>query len=326
MIIRYFLPVILFVFILFGCDKKSTYDFISLGNAVPDFSADSAYAFIEWQVKKGSRVPGTLSHLDTKNQLIKQLKSYLGKSMVGVQRFKKVVYGDTLELFNIIASINSNSTNRVLLCAHWDSRPYADEASTDELKQKPVIGADDGASGVAVLLEIARVMSQNPTDIGVDIVLFDGEDYGKKSDLKYYFLGSREWSENPPVKGYHPRFGILMDMVGAKGATFLKEGFSMGENPFLVDAIWKIANELGYSSFFKDEKGAGIADDHYVLNANLPFSTIDIINHSIDSRGQVIFPKHWHTEHDTIEIIDKQTLQAVGDVLLELIYNRIPRN
>ncbi|TNE73002.1 M28 family peptidase [bacterium] len=309
---------------LLGCQKPKWYQFEAQGNSVPKFSADTAHKFVQTQVEQGSRVPGSEAHLQTKNWLVNQLKLYAGKSSVGAQKFKQVVYGDTLTMYNIIASINPGAKDRIMLCAHWDSRPRADEASTKELQEQPVIGADDGASGVAVLLELARVMSTKTPEIGVDIILFDGEDYGKKTDLSHYFLGSRQWANNPPVKGYNPRFAILLDMVGAKGATFYREEFSASEAPYLVDGVWKIADELGFSDTFINKKGAPIADDHYILNSVLPFPTIDIINHGVDARGNVIFPKHWHTEHDTMDIIDKNTLEKVGSVLLELIYNRIP--
>lgn len=313
------------ILIAFSCGKSGNrFELTSKGNKTPEFSSDSAFTFIQKQIEVGPRVPNTKAHLLTKTYIIKELKRFIGSDKVGQQKFTQVVYGDTLALSNIIASINPEITDRILLCAHWDSRPYADEASTKELQKNPVLGADDGASGVAILMEVARIMGETKAEIGVDLLLFDGEDFGKKTELTYYFLGSRYWAQNQPVKNYKPRFGILLDMVGAKQATFLKEKLSYDASFSLVDGIWKIGDDLGYSSIFVDKLGAQVADDHYILNKYLSFPTIDIINHSLDARNQIKFPAHWHTENDTIEIIDKNTLKAVGQVLIELIYNRLP--
>ena len=308
---------------MFSCDKGPKFSLDSKGKTVPVFNADSAFYFIEKQLEPGPRVPNTEAHQTTKTYLIKELKRFIGKAQVGQQKFSQVVYGDTLNMSNIIAVINPSMTDRIMLCAHWDSRPYASEASTEELKKQAVLGADDGASGVAVLMELARIMGENNPEIGVDILLFDGEDYGKPTDLDHYFLGSRFWAQNQPVKNYRPRFGILLDMVGAKKATFLKERISYDASFSLVDGVWKIASDLGYENIFVDKMGAQVADDHYILNRYLSFPTIDIINHAVDFDKSIKFPDHWHTENDNLEIIDKQTLKSVGQVLLELIYNRI---
>lgn len=317
-----FLSIITLLFYSCG-SETATNRFTSKNNIVPDFNADSAYSFIEQQIKYGPRVPSTESHRLTRTFLVNTLKKYAGAKNVGLQKFSKVVYNDTLEMANIIAVINPTVTDRILLTAHWDSRPRSEEASTEDLMKKPVLGADDGASGVAVLLEIVRVCSLQKPEIGIDIVLFDGEDYGKPSDLSNYFLGSRYWADNQPSKNYKPRFGILLDMVGAKNATFLKEQFSLQKAPSLVDGIWRIAEEIGYQEYFRNKIGSQIADDHYILNRYLKFPTIDIINHELNNDGSLKFPAHWHSENDTIEIIDKKTLKATGQVLLELLFNRL---
>jgi len=319
-----FLTLFVIVVYLISCSsEKARHSFISKNKPVPAFNADSAYSFIEEQIKWGPRVPGSEAHTLTRDYLVAKLKSYAGEKFVGQQRFTKVVYGDSINLKNIIAVINPENPDRIMLCAHWDSRPRSEEASTEALKKEPVLGADDGASGVAVLLEMLRAIQKNKPDVGIDIILFDGEDYGKSSDLSNFFLGSRYWAKNQPSKNYKPRFGILLDMVGAKNATFLKEQFSIKAAPSLVDGIWNIAEELNYSHVFKNKLGSTVADDHYILNANLAFPTIDIINHDLKNDGSLKFPDHWHSEKDTISIIDKETLKAVGDVLLELIFNRL---
>ena len=301
--------------------SKTGLQFSEKGRAVPEFSSDSAFAFIEAQLADGPRVPNTYGHVKTREYLENQFKEYAGSNAVFSQEFTEEGYSGELKLVNIIAAFNTTTADRIMLCAHWDTRPRADMDSVRTADFIP--GADDGGSGVAVLLELARIMADNPPPIGVDIVLFDGEDYGTGGDLDYYFLGSRYWSKNPPVPGYAPRFGILLDMVGAKGARFPKEEFSNRYAPNLMNELWTIADEKGYGQLFPNEIGAGVLDDHTIINENTNIPVIDIINHARGEDGNITFPAHWHTHQDDIDIISKQTLQGVGDVLLELIYNRI---
>ncbi|MDZ7660164.1 M28 family peptidase [Fodinibius sp.] len=189
-------------------------------------------------------------------------------------------------------------------------------------KTNPYLGADDGASGVGVLLEFARLFKKNPPPIGVDIVLFDGEDYGKEGDLSKYFLGSRHWAKNPPVEGYSPRFSILLDMVGGRNARFPKEGYSMQFAPALVNEVWSIAKGEGFDELFIQEMGNKISDDHVVINRILGIPTIDIIRHNPNSKNSQFAP-YWHTHDDDLSIISKKTLDGVGQTLLQLIYNRV---
>lgn len=296
-------------------------NFEKKGHAVPDFSADSAYHFVERQVSFGPRNPGSEGHQKTEAYLIRKLKDYAGDRMAYSQNFTAAGYdGDSLALTNIIAAFNPSQSDRIMLCAHWDTRPRADEDSSNT--DQPILGADDGASGVGLLLELARLFSENPPPIGVDIVLFDGEDYGKSGDTANYFLGSRYWAQHPPVPGYSPRFGILLDMVGGKNAQFPKEQYSMRYAPALVNEIWSIAAEEGSGHLFLDKQGKAISDDHVIINRILGIPTIDIIRHDANQKGPGFAP-YWHTHRDDMDIIDKKTLQAVGDVLTELIYNRI---
>lgn len=316
------MPLFLIAFITISCgQEKSRLNFEKQGRNVPAFNADSAYHFVEQQVSFGPRNPGSEGHRQTKAYLIKKLRSYAGSQSVYPQEFTAEGYdGDTLALTNIIAAFNTQSSDRIMLCAHWDTRPRADKAS--ENTDKPILGADDGASGVAVLLELARLFEKHPPPIGVDIVLFDGEDYGKEGDLSKYFLGSRHWSNNPPVKGYSPRFGILLDMVGGQNAQFPKEGNSMLYAPTLVNELWTIADAQGYDNLFLDKEGRAISDDHVVINKVLGIPTIDIIRHNLNKNGSHFAP-YWHTHRDNMSIISKETLGGVGNVLTELIYNRV---
>lgn len=315
--------IILVAMMLVSCssDDSERLNFSEKGNEVPMFNADSAYAFVEKQVAFGPRDPNSTGHRQTKEYLLEKLKAYAGERSVFAQEFTEEGYdGVSLELTNIIAAFNPQAGDRILLCAHWDTRPRADEDSLDT--ETPILGADDGGSGVGVLLELARIMSRELPEIGVDIVLFDGEDYGEKGSLEKYFLGSRYWANNPPVQNYSPRFGILLDMVGGVDAQFPKEKYSLQYAPALVNEIWSIAEEKNYESYFLDQPGSAISDDHVVINRILNIPTIDIIRHQPDTED-ITFAPYWHTRADDMDIINRETLQAVGDVLVELIYNRI---
>lgn len=310
-------------FLLISCSEedKSRLNFEEQGREVPEFNADSAYQFVEKQTSFGPRNPNSKGHQQAKEYFLEKLASYAGNRAVYPQHFTAESYeGDSLKLTNVIAAFNLKSSDRIMLCAHWDTRPRADKDSVNT--EEPILGADDGASGVGVLLELARIFKDNPPPIGVDIVLFDGEDYGKEGSLEKYFLGSRYWSDNPPVKGYAPRFGILLDMVGGQNARFPKEQYSMRFAPALVNEIWAVADEKGYGNLFEDTKGNAISDDHVIVNQKLGIPTIDIIRHTPGPYSAQFAP-YWHTHNDDIDIINKETLQGVGNVLTELIYNRI---
>lgn len=312
---------VLLSFLLISCGEgDARLQFESQGREVPEFNADSAYQFVQQQVSFGPRNPNSTGHQQTKEYLLAKLQSYADKRAVYPQQFNSEGYeGDTLQLTNIIAAFNTASNDRIMLCAHWDTRPRAEKDV--ENSGKPILGADDGGSGVAVLLELARIFKENPPPIGIDIILFDGEDYGREGDLSKYFLGSKYWSNNPPVKGYAPRFGILLDMVGGENARFPKERNSVHFAPALVNEIWAIADEKGVGNIFVDQKGNRISDDHVVINQTLGIPTIDIIRHDTESESQ--FASYWHTHSDDMSIISKETLGTVGNVLTELIYNRL---
>ncbi|MDX1640024.1 MAG: M28 family peptidase [Balneolaceae bacterium] len=323
-ILLFGLSLVLFIG-LSGCESteyEQRLNFEKKGREVPSFSADSAYQYIEEQVALGPRSPGSEGHRRAKAYLIGKLAEFAGERRVFAQHFTARGYeGDTLRLTNVIAAFNPTASDRIMLCAHWDTRPRADEDPHEP--EKPILGADDGGSGVGVLLELARLFRNDPPPVGVDIVLFDGEDYGKKNDTEKYFLGSRYWANNPPVKNYRPRFGILLDMVGGENAQFPKEKNSLRYAPALVNEVWQIADGKGYSDIFLSREGSAISDDHVVINRILRIPTIDIIRHNPGVESGVEFAPYWHTHEDDMDIIGKETLQTVGDVLTELIYNRI---
>ncbi len=314
------LPILLSI-IFFSCSNKPNLQFQDRNRTVPEFLSDSAYSYIEKQVSFGPRVPNTYGHVKTKEFLMNKLRDFAGNNAVYAQEFSEEGYGETLEMANIIASFNPTAQDRIMLFAHWDTRPRADMDTSRTSEY--ILGADDGGSGVGVLIELARIFSEKVPPVGVDIILFDGEDYGTQGDLGKYFLGSRYWSKNPPVPGYRPRFGILLDMVGARNAAFPKEEYSRIYAPNLVNEVWGIAAEKGYSDIFLNEPGSGVLDDHWVVSENTGIPTINIINYSVGEDGNTEFAPHWHTHEDNMSVIDKSSLQIVGEVLLELIYNRI---
>ena len=290
---------------------------------VPAFDADSAWVFVENQVKFGPRVPNSEAHVACGNYLASELKRF-GAQVYEQEATLTAYNGTQLKAKNIIGSYNPENSKRVLLFAHWDSRPYADHDKDPANHKKPIDGADDGASGVGVLLEMARQFSIKSPAIGIDIIFFDAEDYGTPEFVKEYkentwCLGAQFWAKNPHVKGYKADFGILLDMVGAKNASFFKEATSMRYAPQIVEEVWSTARDLGYGKFFINAEGGAITDDHQyvILGRNIP--CIDIIY--TDPESDNGFGPHWHTQNNTMDNIDRETLKAVGQTVLQVVYN-----
>lgn len=285
---------------------------------LPDFNSDSAYAFVKAQIDFGPRVPNTKAHVNCGDYLINKMKGWC--DTVIVQAGTVTAFDKTrLSFRNIISSFNPQTKRRILLFAHWDTRPWSDQDTIN--KDKPSLGADDGASGVAVLMEIARQLKKNKTGIGIDIIFFDAEDWGMEGGgpgaEDSYALGTQYWAGKLHVNNYTADYGILLDMVGAKGAQFRKEGLSRTEAGFVVDKVWQMANRLGYSSYFLYEDGGWVTDDHvYVNQINIP--SIDIIHSSHATKSG--FPAHWHTHADNIDVIDRNVMKAVGQTLIGVIY------
>jgi Zn-dependent M28 family amino/carboxypeptidase len=291
----------------------------------PKFNADSAYKFIEEQVNFGPRVPGTESYEECADWISDKLRSY--GAQVEIQKFKARTYDKvTRNGKNIIASFNPKEQKRVLLMAHWDTRPFADHDHNPDNKNKAIDGANDGGSGVGVLLEMARQFSMKAPGVGVDIVLFDLEDWGPPSDLQipydeeYWGLGSQYWAQNPHKYGYNPSYGILLDMVGAKNAEFRREYYSDRYAEFVVNIVWDAADTMGYGNLFINEQGGQITDDHYFVNKYARIPSIDIIHLDPTSVNRSFFDQ-WHTVDDNMDIIDKTTLKGVGEVMMYVVYN-----
>ena len=320
------------VLLTLGCD--STTDSSELPPAeqkvslpVPNFQSDSAYAFIEQQVAFGPRVPNTAAHQECEEYLVNQLTGF-GAS-VQVQEFEAEAYdGTSLQLSNIIASFYPEQRKRILLAAHWDTRPFADKDT--ERTNEPIDGANDGASGVGVLLEVARALQNADTvpRVGVDIILFDGEDYGEPEGQKavqtesnnkvWWCLGSQYWSENKHQPNYSAYYGVLLDMVGAEGATFYEEGVSERVAPSIVNKIWSTAQQLGFGSYFINKESPEIIDDHVYVNYNGKIPMVDIVEYEPTSASY--FAKYHHTHDDDMDVISRETLEAVGETVLHVIY------
>ncbi len=282
------------------------------------FLTQDAYQYIQKQVDFGPRVPGTPEHKACADWLYSELALYVDKiEMKPVQ--VKIGDGSNKPCYNIFGQINPDAKTRILLLAHWDTRPWADMENPPSTE--PVTGADDGASGVGVLLALAKNIHQDlkgDLNIGIDILFTDVEDYGKTEwGSNSYAIGTRYWANEAKTQGYKADYGILLDMVGAANARFAMEGFSKQYAPQVLQKVWKVAHASGYGSYFVFEDAHQITDDHLPINQILKITTIDIINLPAGSRTG--FVPHWHTLRDDISVINHQTLEAVGQTLLNLI-------
>ncbi len=285
----------------------------------PSFNEDSALAYVAAQVNFGPRVPGTPAHAACANYLARKLESF-GLEVI-MQRGVVTTYNNRkFELSNVIGSYRPERGNRILLCSHWDTRPFADRDSINP--DQPFDGANDGGSSTAVLLEVARQLSLEQPDLGIDIILFDLEDYGEymKNNDESWGLGSQYWSRNLHKPGYFARYGILVDMVGAPGAVFPREGYSMQYASEVVDKVWRIARKSGYGKYFIDDRFQGIVDDHYFVNKIAGIPCINIIHYDLSNRD---FMSCHHRHCDNMDQIDSFSLKVAGQVLLETLYHEL---
>lgn len=316
------LPLI-FLTLFISCNKKSEkpdsklISFTIIEKSAPDFDDDLAYEYILKQLSFGPRNPNSSGHKLAKEFLFNELKKFA--DTVYHQNFNYPGYDrEILNCSNIIASFNPQEKIRILLCAHWDTRPRSDEDKNPANQNRPIPGANDGASGVAVLLSLAKILSEQKPDFGIDIILFDAEDYGKKNDLMNYSLGSKYFIQNKP-EYINPQFGILLDMVGDREAIFKKEPNSYQFAPDVVELVWKLAGELNLKTF-SNEFSNPIYDDHIPLG-EMGIKIINIIDADlIGADSSNPRRNYWHTQNDTIENISKETLNEVGKLLTHLIY------
>lgn len=292
----------------------------------PAFDADSAYAFCEKQCDFGPRVMNSEAHDKCGEWIVAKFKQY-GCTVVEQKADLKAFDGTMLKSNNIIASYKPELTTRILLCAHWDSRPWADNDPDSTNWKKPVMAANDGASGVAVMLEVARLLQKaDSLKVGVDFVCFDAEDWGvpQWSDAEdngdSWALGAQYWAANPHKPGYEARFGILLDMVGGNGARFYQEGMSKEYASQIVDKVWAAARVAGYESMFPNDQGGYVTDDHIPVNKTAKIPTVDIIPYYPNCQ-QSSFGPTWHTVNDTMENIDRNTLKAVGQTIIQVLFS-----
>ena len=277
-------------------------------SGVPEFDSMSAFTFLEQQVDIGFRYPGSPEHKELQKYLTGKLQDF--GANVSLQPFDAVLTtGDTLHLINIIGNYNKGASKRVMLAAHYDTRPYADRDPDPENRDKPILGANDGASGVAVLLEIARLLEQSEPPVGVDIVLFDGEDYGREGVPIDYCLGSAHFARR--LRGYRPSAAIVIDMIGDRDLEIMMEGYSRAASHALLSELFDIAEGLGFEQF-RREKTVAIIDDHLPL-IQAGINAVDLIDFDYE---------YWHTLEDTPDKCSPESLDAVGKVLLHYIWRQ----
>lgn len=276
--------------------------------AAPSFDGPQALRWVEYQVAAGPRIPGTAPHRAVGDWLLAQLRQRA--DTVEVQAFTHVTMtGDTLPLRNFIARFRPGERDRVLFLAHWDSKPHADQDPDPAKRTLPVPGADDGASGVAVLLGVADQLTRTPPSLGVDLLFVDGEDYGSfEGDAPDNLLGSRYFAQHL-LPGYRPLYAVLLDMVGDKDQAFPQEGYSLERAPEVVERVWQTAEDIGLGRIFRTVQGIALTDDH-----------IPLLGAGIHAADVIDFDyAYWHTTADTPDKISATSLANVGKVVLALV-------
>lgn len=330
--LNYIFYYLIFLLTLVSCrengSKTETIETPVFVNAVaPQLDGSAILTKVQTQVDFGPRVPGTAAHKTCGDWIEAEMRK-LGLSVQN-QNFPAATYkAIPFTGRNIIASSNLNATKRIMISAHWDSRAYADQ--DDERINESILAANDAASGVAVMMEIAQAIAKDSGNfnIGIDYVFFDAEDMGPPADYegKYqndysgFCLGSDYWSQNPHVPNYRAYYGVLLDMVGAKGAKFKKEGVSKKSAPNIQATIWNTAASLGYGGLFVDQNGPEITDDHWPVIKNLKIPMVDIIDLQGGPNNGTFFDG-WHTHDDNMDAMDAGTLKAVSQTLIQVLYN-----
>jgi hypothetical protein len=319
---RFFL-VLWVLLAVISCKRPSKAQDIPVSINVPVFNADSAYQYTANQVAFGPRVPNTPAHVACGNYLSGELKRF-GAEVIQQEATLYLVDNTPIRIKNIIGSFQPAEKNRILLFAHWDSRPYADNDPNRENWAKPIDGANDGAGACAVLLEIARQIAANQPTVGLDIIFFDAEDWGMSGSWLNnghygdWCMGSKYWAQHPHLPNYTAKYGILLDMVSAPNAQFHYELYSLQYARKVVQKVWETAQAIGYGAYFVSEEGGGIVDDHVEVIKYRKFPCIDIIQYDRTDSG---FGAYWHTLDDTMDNVSKETLKAVGQTLLHVLYH-----
>lgn len=289
----------------------------------PDFNADSAYIYLQEQCDFGPRTMNSVAHDKCEKWIIQKFEQY-GCNVTTQKATLNGYDGTPLRSTNIMASYNPKATTRIMFCAHWDCRPWADNDPDSTNWHKPIVAANDAASGVGVMIELARILKGSGLELGVDFICFDAEDYGTPQWFEgedpgdTWALGAQYFANNLP-EGYAPRYGILLDMVGGVGAKFYREGMSMQYAPAIVKKVWNAARQVGYGSYFPKDDGGMITDDHIPVNQTANIPCIDVIPYYPDC-AQSSFGPTWHTIADNMDNIDKNTLKAVGQTMVQVLF------
>jgi hypothetical protein len=303
--------------LLGGCDKLKM-------NSGPQtaFRGDSALSYARQQVAFGPRVPGTPGAVKAGDWIVQMMKSR-ADTVIEQKWMHKTLKGDSIPLRNILARFKPQATQRILYITHWDTRPMADQDLVIGNRGDPILGANDGASGVGLFIALGDQLKATPANVGVDLLFVDGEDYGASFDAPYsdVLLGSQYFVEHLPSADYKPIYGVLWDMIGDANLNILQEPKSMAAAPEIVSRVWQKAADLGYAKFFRPESlGYGVTDDH-VPFIERGFRVIDVIDIDYGPPGAAggASPNYHHTLQDTMDKISKESLQVVGDVALSLL-------
>jgi len=282
---------------------------------VGEFDGQRAFGYLEQQMRFGPRIPGTPAH-DSAADWIHALLRARADTVIVQEFAHKTKSGQVLHLRNLLARFRPQAAERVLFLAHWDTRPTADADSDIARRKRPVPGANDGASGVAVLLGVADALKAKPSPlaVGVDLLFVDGEDYGNFADTNDVLIGSRWFAAHQPV-GYPPLYAVLFDMVGDKDLTIYYESNSQAFAPEVVDRVWRTAADLGYGRAFMQGVKHSLIDDHVALQ-KAGIHAIDVVDFDYGPGNA-----YWHTTQDTIDKVSAASLKIVGDVAVALVRN-----
>jgi len=293
--------------------------FLGCQSNVPRFDEDHAFSYLVAQCDFGPRNPGSDGYYACLDYLITELDQSANEIILQDFSYQEQRYNKRYNLENIIARYNPDSEFQTVISAHWDTRPWADQEDLRQDRDQPIIGANDGASGVAILLELARIMGENPPPIGVNLVFFDGEDLGVPGENATYCQGSRFFAKNLPIP--RPDEAINLDMVGDKQLVLPIERYSLEYHPKLVRHLWDRAKDMGLDAFIGRVDYA-IYDDHIPLNEIAGIPSIDLI----DFKYPNSYANFWHTLNDIPENCSEESLGQVGDLMVDYIYNREEQN
>lgn len=305
------LVAVMSVAVAMGCGGSEAANRPGTAAAAPhvvEFEGAKAMDYVRAQLAFGARVPGTEAHRLAGDWLVREFGAR-ADTVIQQTWTHTTADGKRLPMRNVLARFNPTATRRVLYVAHWDSRPRSEKASDPSRRALPVPGANDGASGVAILLALADVLKAKPTEIGVDLLLVDGEDWGDFDTNTDVLIGSRYFAANLPHPDYFPEFGIVWDMVGKADSRFLIEPNSVRAAPEIVQRVWSTAAQIGHGLYFPTRETYAITDDHVPL-IEVGLKVIDVIDLDFD---------HHHTPEDTEDKVSQQTLQVVGDVAIAVI-------